>query len=127
MGIDPKILEKAILQKYTRTDVIYEKGWMPDTNAIYLLIDGEVEIIKKYAPLKTDKFIISPGNFFGLLEVYANVKRQTSAKALQNCTIATFSKQTFEETLGLHLNLSVIALKNLSGTLRVLNDKIKEL
>lgn len=127
MGIDPKILEKAVMQKYTRTDVIYEKGWMPDTNAIYLLIDGEVEIQKKYAPLKTDKFTILPGNFFGLLEIYANVERQTSAKAIKNCTIATFSKESFEETLKLHLNLSVIALKNLSGMLRILNEKIKEL
>jgi CRP-like cAMP-binding protein len=123
----PKFLEKGVLKKFLAGDTIFEESHNLEKTPIYFILDGEVELYKRYAPLKIEKFLVSQGNLFGLLEVYSQENRQLTAKVLKQSQIIAFSVNDFEEAMKNHLNLAILAIKNLSQMLRVVNKRIKEL
>lgn len=123
----PEFLSKGQPKKFHKGDAIYSAEHLLEAYPIYFLLDGRVEVVRKYNPLKSDRFEVFPGQLFGLVEVYGGDSRETSAHALTDCQVVGLKKADFEEATAKYLNLALLSLKSLSGMLRMVNQRVKEL
>lgn len=76
----------------TETEIIYE-GHMP--NAGYLLIEGEINFLKRKRIIHT----IGPGTLFGVCELMDKSKIQYTVKISKNSKVCILDKSTVKELL----------------------------
>ena len=122
-----KFTEKGTSLSFTPGDTIYESGFLISDPCIFLILEGRVEITKRYNPLQSDTFEFGPGNVFGMLEVYTDKERYTDAVALSPVTAIGFSRNQFERNMVGDLNFAILPIRLMSGMLRQLNLRIKHL
>ena len=112
---------------YQPGDNIYEADQLVGSTAIYFILDGEVDIIKKYTPLQKEIFPHKKGDIFGMLEVYTGGPRVTDAIATSMVQVVGFNRADFEKAMIANLGFAVLGIRVLSRMLRQMNDTIKKI
>lgn len=108
-------------------DMIYQSDFLVGDPSVFLILDGEVEVIKKYTPLQKEIFRYKKGGLFGMLEVYTGTVRLTAARAATDVRAIGFSRVEFERAMVANLNFALSAIRELSRLLRQINSRLKEL
>ncbi len=112
---------------YQPGDFIYEADQLVGATAMYFILEGDVEVIKKYTPLQKEVFLHKKGDIFGMLEVYTGGPRVTDAVAMNVVQVVGFNRADFEKAMVANLGFAVLAIRVLSRMLRQMNDRIKKL
>jgi len=112
---------------FPRGTSIYEADFMVNEPSVFLIIEGRVEVVKKYTPLQTEVFEYGKGDIFGMLEVYTGASRLTAASAVTDVEALAFDRASLERAMTANLNFAVQAIRVLSRMLRQVNARIKKL
>jgi CRP-like cAMP-binding protein len=85
---------------------------------MFIIEDGEVEILKQFGA--TDKQIsrLGPGDFFGEMSLLEDVPRMATARALTDCKLLPIDASTFDQLLRENPEISIRMLRSLSHRLR---------
>lgn len=108
-------------------DVIYEPEFLVGDPSAFLIVEGKVDVIKRYTPLQKEVFHFEKGDVFGVLEVYTGTPRLTQAVAVSEVKAVGYSKSELEKAMVGNLNFAIQSIRSLSRMLRQINQKIKSL
>ena len=108
-------------------DKIYEADYTIGDPCAYLILEGDVRVIRKYTPLKMETFDFGKGDLFGMLEVYLGTSRITDAVARTGVRALGFSKVQFERAMVSGISFALQSIRILSKMLRQITGHIKEL
>lgn len=122
-----ELAEKGRHYSFVTGDVIYQTDYSVADPCVWLLLEGEVEITRKYNPIQKESFHYSKGDVIGLLEVYTGTHRLTDAVARTDVRAIGFSRAELEKNMKADLKLGILAIRALSRMLRQINGRIKEL
>ncbi len=106
---------------------IYQDSYLVGDPCAYLIVEGEVELVKAYTPLQKDVFRFGKGDVFGMLEVYVNTARMTDARAATQVQVIGFSRVEFERAMAANLTFALTCIRILSKMLRQINLKLKQM
>ncbi len=106
---------------------IYQSDYLVGDPCAFLIIEGEVELVKSYTPLQKDVFKYGKGDVFGMLEVYVNTARLTDARAVNQVQVIGFSRVEFERAMAANLSFALACIRILSRMLRQINIKLKQI
>ena len=109
-------LEASIERKEVQQgETIFSQGQSPD--ALYIVKEGEVDIVMKSESGEVILATITAGNFFGELGVFDNVPRSATARACKATTLLFLKREVVIDFLS----------KNPDATLRILSVIIARL
>ena len=91
-------------------------------DSIFLVIDGEINLLKKKTFSKTVTQIISPNEFFGQEEFFNQSKREYTAIAIRDTKVAQLSKDNLEVLIQQYNNV----FNNLKDSLSDVDDSVIE-
>ena len=72
-------------------DILYRSGDSAD--AIYLILNGKVNLIKKGSDGKSQSVVFSENDFFGAKELFSNIDRCTTTVSLMDTCLVELSKE----------------------------------
>lgn len=108
---------------YLPNEVVFDEG--EDGQAIYAIIDGQVNIVRWSGEHAVPLASLGAGDFFGELALLENAPRAAQARALSECRLIVFFRADFMSLLETHPKVaSKIALqlaRHLGGRLREAN------
>ena len=81
-------------------EVLYKNG--DSAFSIYLVLEGEINLLKKKSFSKTSTEILSPNEFFGQTEFFQNSSRKSTALAIRDTKLAEISKEILDTLLIQH-------------------------
>ncbi len=100
-GIDPSRLKMKLRQNnflsFREGDIIFQKGDAGEN--IFLIIEGEVKLKAHSAENGTSIFRKGKNDFFGELELFDKVPRNSSAIANTDCVLYTLSRKELYELI----------------------------
>lgn len=99
LNLDELVLNQIDLME---GETLYNQG--DSANSIYLVADGEINLITKKSSNKTG-IVISKNKFFGHNEYFLNTERNSTAVALKDSQIIELSKDNIELILKQHNSL----------------------
>ena len=121
------IAELGTLVSFTVGQDIYQEDFLVNDPAAFFVLEGQVEVVKKYTPLQKEVFEIGKGDIFGTLEIYTGTPRLTTATAKTDVQAVAFGKDDLEKAMSNNLNFALTSIRQLSKTLRQINARIKKL
>lgn len=114
-------------RSYFPGDVIYEPEFLVGDPSAFLILEGKVDVIKRYTPLQKEIFHFEKGDVFGVLEIYTGTPRLTQAVAVSEVKAVGYSKAELEKAMVGNLNFAIQSIRSLSRMLRQVNHKLKTL
>ncbi len=93
-------------RRYEKGEVIFDQG--EDSQALYVVISGQVLICRQGEPETGKVAEIGPGFAFGEPAILGGYHRSAQARAAQDCVLQTLSRSDFEGLVESH---RAIALK----------------
>lgn len=75
-------------------EVLFKEG--DSANSMYLVLDGEINLLDKKNYGKSKSVIFSKGDFFGAKELIENVQRSSTSISLMDSKLIEFSKEEIE-------------------------------
>jgi K+-sensing histidine kinase KdpD len=116
----PHITEGVFILHIRRGEIIFDENTRG--GVLFLIVEGSVEISKR---TKTRQelllALLNPKDFFGELEMLDGKPRSARATALEDSTLITISKTTFELMLNHSHAVALNLLRTLSNRLRTLD------
>lgn len=109
-------------RNFTAGDIVLEEGAPSD--AVYILLDGIVEIRKRDSIGNTIVIAVADrGTLFGEMGVFLNIRRSATIAAKSDLTLLELSHERFLEALQQYPDMTFRLLKSLSGRLNHLNER----
>ncbi len=104
------------IQHYGKGDLVFHQG--DESNALYLLLTGKVEVCLPVAEGGCDKLEqFSPGDVFGDVALFAGIPRKTDAMALEPSTVLVINRENIERNLRHRPRISARIFANLTTDL----------
>jgi CRP-like cAMP-binding protein len=107
--------QSALLVSYRAGDVIYREA-RPGTE-MYIVEEGQVEIVKRLGPEERRLALLEAGDFFGEMSVLENSPRHATARALTDCRLLPIDASTFDRMLREYPEITVRMMRTLSRRL----------
>jgi hypothetical protein len=85
---------------------------------MFIIEDGEVDILRTYAGTEKVLSTLGPGDFFGEMSVLENRPRSATARARTACRLLPIDASTLDALLREHPEIAVRMLRKLSGRVR---------
>lgn len=122
-----KISQVTQEKKVTQGELLFKEGDFGD--AFYLLIEGEVQIIKKDGD--TEKVVNTlnqndKNNFFGEMALIEGAPRNATLKAAKNCKVLFIEKSNFDMMLRLNSFIALRIMSALSRRFRATTEPVGE-
>jgi len=108
-------------RSYVADEVIFDEG--EEGNALYIILDGEVAIVRRDWPGDGVVARLTRGAFFGDLALLDNLPRSAQARAATHCHLAAFFRDDFFGLLETHAR---IAAKILPPLVRHVGLRLRE-
>lgn len=108
-------------RSYVADEVIFDEG--EEGNALYIVLDGEVAILRRDWPGDGVIARLSRGAFFGDLALLDNLPRSAQARAATACHLAAFFRDDFFGLLETH---ATIAAKILPPLVRHIGLRLRD-
>jgi CRP-like cAMP-binding protein len=106
-----KLLVDLVEKEYQQGDVIFSEG--DPGKALYIILDGSVEIVKRCGSEDKVLVTLSAGSFFGELALIDQMPRFASATAMKKTTMLIMYKSYFDDLIRANNNISSQLLMNL--------------
>jgi CRP-like cAMP-binding protein len=110
---------------YAAGDVIFTQGELG--TEMYIILEGEVEIIKHIAGESHSLSHLEKGDFFGEMAVLENVARSADAIAKTDCRVLIINGSRFDEMLRKNPEVAVRIIRKYSQRLREANALLERL
>lgn len=85
---------------------------------MYIIEEGEIEILKTYGPITRRLTTLEAGDFFGEMEFLEEQRRGVSARALTEFRLLKIDQSTFDQMVQENPEIAVRMLRKLSRRLR---------
>lgn len=111
-------------------EILYREGDFADT--IFLVVSGEVNVLKKRLLGKTKSFIFSENDFFGQEEFFEETNRTSTAVALRDSYLISLSKEEIDQLLRqdgqilLNLREPIAEFNDETGSLKSIISQTKD-
>jgi signal transduction histidine kinase len=117
-----KIEKLLIKEQFKKGKKIIKEGVMGDS--LYIIIEGEVEVVKGKGKKAEKVAILKPFDFFGEMSLLENKPRSASIIAGSKSTLLRLSKDDFEELVVAYPKISFEIMKTLSARIRETDMKL---
>ncbi len=107
---------EALLQSFPAGTWIFRKGDSGDT--MFVVQDGEVELLREFGGETRPLFRLGPGDFFGEMAVLDGSPRFTAARAVTACQLLPVDASAFDQLLRDYPEVAVRMLRALADRLR---------
>jgi len=125
-GLSPEDLEKiaevAQEQFYPVGGIICEEG--EEGNTLYIIVNGEVEVIKAAGDHHHHLAVRKSGNFVGEMAILESAPRSATLRALSEVRILSIEGDAFNNILLDRPEVAIAVLRNMSARVRELNEKV---
>ncbi len=85
---------------------------------MYIIQDGQVEILKSVDGKEQSLAVLEKGDFFGEMALLEDLPRTASARALGNCRLLQINGSTFDQMLRSNAEIAVRLMRKLSRRVR---------
>ncbi len=85
---------------------------------MYIIEDGEIEIVKLHGPVERELSTLGPGDFFGEMSLLEGRPRLATARAKSDAKILPIDASTFDQLLRDNPEITIRMLRRLSQRLR---------
>ncbi len=93
---------------------------------MYIIQDGQVEILKHFKGEDEPLAELGRGDFFGEMSVLEELPRTASAKAMVDCRLLQINGSTFDQMLRKNPEIAVRMMRKLSRRLRETDQMLRE-
>lgn len=107
---------------YRDGDTIVRQG--DAGNAMYVIQDGEVEVVRSYNGTTVRLAVLGQGDIFGELSLFGNNKRSATVRALGDARIITVEKKIFLRRIQEDLTLAFRVFQTMSARLNSMNAEL---
>lgn len=115
-------------ERYLRTfesgEYVFREGDLG--TEMYILQEGEVEILKRVNDVEERLAGLGKGDFFGEMAVLEDLPRTASARAATDCTAIEIDGSTFDQMLRTKPEIAVRIMRKLSRRLRQTDAMLQE-
>jgi CRP-like cAMP-binding protein len=108
-------------RRYLPDEIVFDEG--EEGQALYVVMSGDVRIIRAYPAGAQVVAELAPGSFFGDLALLDNSPRNAQARATGDCELAVFFRDDF---LGLMETDAVIGYKISLALARHLGQRLRD-
>lgn len=105
------VASKSNMKNYKENETVLQQG--EKTNNLYIIISGDVEVIKNYQKINE----LSSGDFFGEIAIVAKTKRTATINAITDLSVLVFSEDSFNMLINKYPNISVQIMKEMTKRL----------
>ena len=124
-GLSKTALHELVAQCRTHrchaAQIVFREGETGDS--MYVVLDGQVEIIQAFESQALPLGVILPGDFFGEMVLFDNVPRSATARAGGESLLLEIRQTTFHTLLHTYPQIADDALRVLSARLREANTR----
>jgi CRP-like cAMP-binding protein len=110
---------------FSKDSVIFKEGEAGEH--MYVLLSGEVRIVKNIRGSEVVLAIMEKGDFFGEMALLENAPRSASAIANKDAEVIVIDKDNFEPMFSKNPTIAIKMLIKFSSRLRETNNKIEAL
>lgn len=119
-------MSKGALGKvYRNGETIVRQG--DAGSSMYVIQDGEVEVLKTQNGNSVRLAILGPGDFFGEISLLGNEKRSATVCALGDVRVITVEKKIFLIRIQEDLTLAFRIFQTMASRLNTMNDELTTL
>ncbi|HVS01629.1 MAG TPA: cyclic nucleotide-binding domain-containing protein [Thermoanaerobaculia bacterium] len=93
---------------------------------MYILQEGQVEILKNLKGVDEQLAVLEKGDFFGEMSLLEELPRTASARALTDCKVIKINGATFDQMLRSRPEIAVRIMRKLSRRLRQTDQMLKQ-
>lgn len=90
---------------------------------LYIIEDGEVEIVKLHGPVERQLSTLGPGDFFGEMSLLEGQPRMATARAKSDAKLLPIDASTFDQLLRENPEITIRMMRRLSQRLRRFEDE----
>lgn len=112
--------ESDLSIRYAAKEFIFREGDVGD--AMFIVQEGEVEIIKKVHDREVRLALLEAGDFFGEMALLEELPRTAAARAVTDCVLLRIDATTFDHMIHANPEIPVRMLRKLSQRLRQLGE-----
>jgi len=105
--------------KYKPGDLIFREK--DPGNEMYIIQEGQVEILKRMKGVERRVAVLEQGDFFGEMSILEDEPRSASARAVTDCDLLRIDSSTFDQMVRHNPEIPVRMLRKLSRRLRAAN------
>lgn len=100
-----RIIDGLLHQRdYLAGEVVFDEG--EEGQALYIIIDGTVEIRRQFVDEEIILSVLKPGAFFGDMALLDASPRSAQARAASNCSLAVFFREDFLSLMDTHARIA---------------------
>ena len=116
---------KQLGRVYQNGEIVFEEGSMG--RDMYVIQDGEVEILKGTGESQFRLAVLGKGQIFGEMALFENLPRSATVRVKGKARILTVDARAFLSKVSADPTLAFHILKEMSQRVRRLDDEIKQL
>jgi len=111
-----KLAKLSTRKRYKKGAIIIKEGELG--NSLFIILEGEVEVVKAEKRTKKTFASLKPFDFFGEMAILENKPRSATVIARKDSTFLIVCKSDFEKLIVKHPNISFEIMKTLSARIR---------
>jgi CRP-like cAMP-binding protein len=115
----------ALGRDYEDGEIIVRQGDEGDN--MFVIQEGQVEVLKETDGHETRLRIASEGEFMGEMAIFERVNRSATLRAMGRVRVLTIDKKNFLRRVHEDPSLAFRVVKTMSGRIRELSDEIARL
>lgn len=114
--------ERSLGKNYKDGSIIFEENSIG--KEMYIILSGNVKIIKKKGDVETVIATLGEGDFFGEMSLFDNYPRSATVKAEGNVSLLEINQKNFLKKISKDPSLAFRMLEKMSHRIRKTDDKI---
>ncbi len=115
----------ALGRDYEDGEIIVRQG--DEGDSMFVIQEGQVEVLKETDGKETRLRIASEGEFMGEMAIFERVDRSATLRAMGRVRVLTIDKKNFLRRVHEDPSLAFRVVKTMSGRIRELSDEIARL
>lgn len=110
---------------YEDGEIIVRQG--DEGDSMFVIQEGQVEVLKETDGKETRLRIASEGEFMGEMAIFERIQRSATLRAMGRVRVLTIDKKNFLRRVHEDPSLAFRVVKTMSGRIRELSDEIARL
>ena len=120
----PKKGGQQFTEEHAAGSFIFREGDLG--TEMFILQEGQVEILKTVSGVDEQLAILEKGDFFGEMSLLEDLPRTASARAVSDCKVIRINGATFDQMLRSKPEIAVRIMRKLSRRLRQTDQMLRE-
>jgi hypothetical protein len=114
----------SFTEEFAAGDYVFREGELG--TEMFILQEGQVEILKTVAGVDEQLAVLEKGDFFGEMSLLEDLPRTASARAVNDCKLIRINGSTFDQMLRGKPEIAVRIMRKLSRRLRQTDQMLRE-